>query len=90
MEGVPDLSYNVTYQSDGKEMQNTTSVNRIELFNLSSGSLYNIAVITVGIQNLKSTVVHYSDFTRKLTFFASIAKKKKKTRQRIHMHICRK
>ncbi|TWW75630.1 Receptor-type tyrosine-protein phosphatase eta, partial [Takifugu flavidus] len=65
MEGAQTLSYNVTYQSDGKEMQTiTTSVNRTELFNLSSGTLYNITLITVGIQNLHSTAVHYSDFTR--------------------------
>lgn len=66
MEGVPTLSYNVTYQSDDKEMQTIpTSVNATELLNLSSGTLYNITLITVGIQNLHSTAVHYSDFTRK-------------------------
>lgn len=65
MEGVPNLSYNVTYRSDGKESQTiTTSVKRAELFNLSSGTLYNITLITVGIQNLHSTAVYYSDFTR--------------------------
>lgn len=66
MEGAQTLSYNVTYQSDGKERQTiTTSVNHAELLNLSSGTLYNITLITVGIQNLHSTAVHYSDFTRK-------------------------
>lgn len=84
MEGAPTLSYNLTYQSDGEEMQTiTTSVNRTELFNLSSGTLYNITLVTVGIKNLLSTAVHYSDFTRKYL------SKKKPTHTHTKGYICK-
>lgn len=66
MEGVQNLSYELMYQSEGKEKKTiNTSVNHQELIHLSSGTLYNITLITVGIHSLHSTAVHYSEFTRK-------------------------
>lgn len=67
MDSTPNVSYYVAYQSSGKEMQNiTTSVNRTELSDLSSGTFYNVTLRTIGIQNLESTAVYYSTCTRKL------------------------
>lgn len=69
MGSVPNISYNVTYKADGMEMQTvTTSVNSINLSDLSSGTLYNITVVTVGAQNLTSTPVHKSIITSKLIY----------------------
>lgn len=66
MDGVPDIRYQLTYQSDGGEMLTlSTAVNNTELTELSSGTLYNITLETVGAQNLTSLAVHNSAFTRK-------------------------
>ncbi|XP_054475501.1 tenascin-X-like isoform X1 [Anoplopoma fimbria] len=65
MEGAPNISYYITYQPEGGEVKNTSAlVNTTELLSLSSGTSYNIAVETVGPQNLRSTVTHNSTFTR--------------------------
>lgn len=66
MDSAPDIRYHVTYQSDGGEMLTlSTAVNKTELTELSSGTLYNITLETVGPQNLTSSAVHSSAFTRK-------------------------
>lgn len=66
MEGASNISYHITYQSQDGEVQNqNTIVNYTELPSLSSGTLYNVTVETVGPQNLRSTVVRNSCFTRK-------------------------
>ncbi|KAK9516915.1 hypothetical protein VZT92_024823 [Zoarces viviparus] len=64
MEGAPHISYHITYQPEGGEVQTTSaSVNTTELSALSSGTSYTITVETVGPQNSKSTAVHNSAFT---------------------------
>ncbi|XP_037623767.1 receptor-type tyrosine-protein phosphatase eta isoform X4 [Sebastes umbrosus] len=64
MEGAPHISYHITYQPKGGEVQNkNASVNSTELSSLFSGTSYNITVETVGPQNLRSTPVHISAFT---------------------------
>lgn len=66
MEGAPDISYNITYQEKGGEVQTTnTKVNEMKLSGLSSGTSYDITVKTVGPQNLQSTTVNISTFTCK-------------------------
>lgn len=66
MKGAPNISYHITYQREGGEVQNKgLTVNSTELSMLSSGSSYNITVETVGPQNLRSEVVRNSAFTRK-------------------------
>ncbi len=66
MESAPLISYHITYQPDGGEVQNIrATVNNTELSLLSSGTSYSITVQTVGPQNLNSTVVRNSAFTRK-------------------------
>lgn len=66
MEGAPHISYLVTYQpEDGEVLNETTTTNSTELSLLSSGTSYNIALKTVGAQNLLSSAVHNSAFTRK-------------------------
>ncbi|XP_041794912.1 receptor-type tyrosine-protein phosphatase eta isoform X3 [Chelmon rostratus] len=64
MEGAPHISYLVTYQpEDGEVLNETTTTNSTELSLLSSGTSYNIALKTVGAQNLLSSAVHNSAFT---------------------------
>ncbi|XP_050929430.1 receptor-type tyrosine-protein phosphatase eta isoform X11 [Lates calcarifer] len=64
MKGAPNISYHITYQREGGEVQNKgLTVNSTELSMLSSGSSYNITVETVGPQNLRSEVVRNSAFT---------------------------
>ncbi|XP_068458580.1 receptor-type tyrosine-protein phosphatase eta-like [Clinocottus analis] len=64
MEGAPNVSYIITYQSEGGEEQNiNTSANTIELSSLLSGTSHNINVKTVGPQNLRSAAVQDSAFT---------------------------
>ncbi|XP_039989379.1 receptor-type tyrosine-protein phosphatase eta isoform X2 [Xiphias gladius] len=64
MEGAPNISYHITYQPEGGEVQHKNStVNSTELSLLSSGTSYNITIETVGPQNLRSTAVHISVFT---------------------------
>lgn len=66
MDGASQIGYHITYQRDGGEALNLNStVNKTELANLSSGTLYNITLVTVGPQNLQSTAVHTSTFTCK-------------------------
>lgn len=66
MEDAPNISYYITYQSQGGEVGSTSStVNSTTLSPLFSGTLYNITVTTVGPQNLRSTPVSNSTFTRK-------------------------
>ncbi|XP_008298883.1 receptor-type tyrosine-protein phosphatase eta isoform X2 [Stegastes partitus] len=62
MEGAPDISYRVTYQPGDGELH--TEVREVELSPLASGTSYNVTVETVGPQNLNSTIVHKSAFTR--------------------------
>lgn len=67
MDDVPDVGYHGAYQKDGSDIQYfNTSVNRIELSSLSSGTLYNITLVTV-VQNRNSTAVHHSSYTREST-----------------------
>ncbi|KAM7414244.1 hypothetical protein PAMA_019185 [Pampus argenteus] len=64
MEGAPNISYLITYQSEGGEIQsNSVKVNNTVLSLLSSGTSYNITVKTVGPQNLSSEVVSNSTYT---------------------------
>ncbi|XP_068578957.1 receptor-type tyrosine-protein phosphatase eta-like [Cebidichthys violaceus] len=64
MEGAPHISYHITYQPEGGEVQTkATLVNTTELSPLLSGTSYSITVETVGPQNLTSTAVHNSAFT---------------------------
>ncbi|XP_029290476.1 receptor-type tyrosine-protein phosphatase eta-like isoform X3 [Cottoperca gobio] len=64
MEGAPNISYHITYQTDGGEAQNKSPlVNHTELSSLLSGTSYNITVETVGPQSLKSKASHHSAFT---------------------------
>ncbi|XP_067357782.1 receptor-type tyrosine-protein phosphatase eta [Channa argus] len=64
IENASSISYNITYQAQGGAVQSTIStVNNTDLSLLSSGTLYNITVATVGPQNLMSTVVGISSFT---------------------------
>lgn len=66
MDGAPNISYYITYQSQGGDVQSTNStVNSTDLLLLSSGTLYNITVTTAGPQNLRSAVVSNSSYTRK-------------------------
>lgn len=66
LEGAPLISYRITYQPEGGEVQNTSAtVNNTELSLLYSGTSYDITVETVGPRNLKSTAVSKSAFTRK-------------------------
>ncbi|XP_061677448.1 receptor-type tyrosine-protein phosphatase eta-like isoform X2 [Syngnathoides biaculeatus] len=64
MEGAPLISYHIAYQQAGGSLQtaNTTN-NSMVLSQLSSGTLYNVTVDTVGPQNLMSSVVHRSAYT---------------------------
>uniref|UniRef100_A0A3Q1AWF7 protein-tyrosine-phosphatase n=1 Tax=Amphiprion ocellaris TaxID=80972 RepID=A0A3Q1AWF7_AMPOC len=64
MDGAPDISYHITYQGNGGEIQRKDSTDtNTELSPLSSGTSYNVTVQTVGPQNLTSTIVHNSAFT---------------------------
>ncbi|XP_026220782.1 phosphatidylinositol phosphatase PTPRQ-like isoform X35 [Anabas testudineus] len=64
MDGAPNISYYITYQSQGGDVQSTNStVNSTDLLLLSSGTLYNITVTTAGPKNLRSTVVSNSSYT---------------------------
>lgn len=66
MEGAPDISYHITYQPEGGTVQNKSSlITNTELSSLLSGTSYNVTVQTIGPQNLRSTVVSSSAFTRK-------------------------
>ncbi|XP_062418961.1 receptor-type tyrosine-protein phosphatase eta [Pungitius pungitius] len=64
MEGAPLISYYITYQPEGGKVQNkSSSSNATRLTSLSSGTLHNITVETVGPQNLRSTPIRGSAFT---------------------------
>lgn len=66
MENAPNISYSITYQSDGGNVQYISSlVNSTALNSLFSGTSYNITVQTVGAMNLSSTFVYNSTFTCK-------------------------
>ncbi|XP_044212573.1 receptor-type tyrosine-protein phosphatase eta isoform X1 [Thunnus albacares] len=65
MEGAPNISYYITYQRQGGELQNNSiTINNTVLSSLSSGMSYNITVKTIGPQNLMSEVVSNSAYTR--------------------------
>nr|XP_046249269.1 receptor-type tyrosine-protein phosphatase beta-like isoform X6 [Scatophagus argus] len=65
MEGAPNISYHITYQEkDGEVLSSYAMVNNTELSSLQSGTSYNITLKTIGPQNLTSTVVRSSAFTR--------------------------
>ncbi|XP_028307374.1 receptor-type tyrosine-protein phosphatase eta isoform X2 [Gouania willdenowi] len=64
MENVPAISYIITYQSKGGEVQTKNSTEKnLELSSLMSGASYNVAVQTVGAQNLQSSAVYGLFFT---------------------------
>ncbi|XP_059191053.1 receptor-type tyrosine-protein phosphatase eta isoform X2 [Centropristis striata] len=64
MQRAPNISYHISYQPEGGEVQNKSAVvNSAELSPLLSGTSYNITVQTVGPENLTSTVVRDSAFT---------------------------
>ncbi|KAM9376093.1 receptor-type tyrosine-protein phosphatase beta-like [Pholidichthys leucotaenia] len=65
MDNAVSISYYITYQREGGniETKNATEKN-IELSELWSGYSYNITVQTVGPQNLMSTAIYNSTFTR--------------------------
>lgn len=67
MADAPNISYLVNYSSpgDGTEQTKTTTVNQIELSPLSSGTLYNISVQTVGPEDIKSSAFYNSSYTSK-------------------------
>lgn len=55
---APDISYSITYQSEGGQPQPLSSMeNSLELRNLSSGTGYNITLVTIGPQNLTSAAI---------------------------------
>lgn len=68
MNGTPNINYFITYQpvvvvgSGGNQTKTSTGT---QLTGLMSGTLYNINITTVGPQNLSSTVVYNSSYTRK-------------------------
>lgn len=56
--GVPNISYSITYQSEGGQLNTIdTTENSIELSHLSSGTGYNITLVTIGPQNLTSEAI---------------------------------
>ncbi|KAM4618292.1 receptor-type tyrosine-protein phosphatase eta-like [Polymixia lowei] len=64
MESAPGISYNISYQSEGGQVQHQPSTaNSTVLSSLSSGTSYTVTVETVGPQNLRSEVVHKSIYT---------------------------
>ncbi|XP_070827425.1 receptor-type tyrosine-protein phosphatase eta-like [Chaetodon trifascialis] len=64
MEGAPQISYLVMYQSEGGEVLNkNTTDNSTVLSLLSSGTSYNVTLRTVGPEDLRSTAVYDSAFT---------------------------
>ncbi|XP_049578499.1 receptor-type tyrosine-protein phosphatase eta isoform X2 [Syngnathus scovelli] len=64
MEGSPFISYHITYERPDGEMHSTnTTKNSMVLSQLSSGTLYNTTVYTIGPQNLRSSAVHISGYT---------------------------
>lgn len=67
MEDAPGISYNITYQPTYENVmaQALTHSTTKELSPLSSGTRYTITVVTIGPQNLKSTAVNASSYTRK-------------------------
>lgn len=72
MDNVPGVGYRGVYQKEDSEIQYfNTSVNRTELSNLSSGTLYKITLVTV-VQNRNSTAVHHSSYTSELTLLKTV------------------
>lgn len=68
MDGAPNISYFITYQSvDGSSNMQTknSTENGTELPGLASGTLYNFTITTIGPQNLNSATVWSSSYTRK-------------------------
>ncbi|XP_068169430.1 receptor-type tyrosine-protein phosphatase eta-like [Antennarius striatus] len=64
MEAAPHISYHITYHPlAGEELNKTTTENNTELSPLSSGTSYNITLVSVGPENLRSTAVNNSTFT---------------------------
>ncbi|XP_034542618.1 tenascin-X-like isoform X4 [Notolabrus celidotus] len=65
MEDAPDISYHITCISpeDVEVLNKSTADYNAELSPLSSGTLYNISVQTVGPQKLKSSEVHIFTYT---------------------------
>ncbi|XP_037539109.1 receptor-type tyrosine-protein phosphatase eta [Nematolebias whitei] len=66
MDGAPNISYFITYQSvngsSNKQTKNSTE-NSTELSGLASGTLYNIAITTIGPQKLNSIPALNSSYT---------------------------
>ncbi|XP_065812681.1 receptor-type tyrosine-protein phosphatase eta [Labrus bergylta] len=64
MENAPHISYHIIYYSSKNNvLYNYSNTDKIELFQLSSGTRYNISVQTVGPEHLKSSKVVYSTLT---------------------------
>lgn len=64
LHGAPNISYNVTYQSEGGQPKEIiTMENSAELIDLSSGTLYDITLVTIGPQNLTSESINRSAAT---------------------------
>ncbi|XP_037111316.1 receptor-type tyrosine-protein phosphatase eta isoform X2 [Syngnathus acus] len=64
MERSPFISYHITYERPDGEMQTTnTTDNSVVLSQLSSGTLYNTTVYTIGPHKLRSSAVHISGYT---------------------------
>ncbi|XP_057692294.1 receptor-type tyrosine-protein phosphatase eta isoform X2 [Corythoichthys intestinalis] len=64
MEGAPNISYKVTYQKPGGQVETANTGNEsVVLSQLSSGTSYNLTVYTVGPQNLMSSAVDQSEYT---------------------------
>uniref|UniRef100_A0A673B464 protein-tyrosine-phosphatase n=1 Tax=Sphaeramia orbicularis TaxID=375764 RepID=A0A673B464_9TELE len=63
LEGASDIFYSITYQGGDIERTENSTDNSTELSSLSSGTLYNITVITVGPQYLRSTEARTSAYT---------------------------
>lgn len=63
MDGL-NVSYEVSYRSSQSEVNltQTTSLNAT-LTNLLSGSQYDIAVVTIGVKDLRSSLVNHTAYT---------------------------
>ncbi|XP_076026463.1 receptor-type tyrosine-protein phosphatase eta-like isoform X3 [Genypterus blacodes] len=64
MDGAPNISYHITYQHEKGRLQSQMSTaNNTVINSLFSGTFYNITAVTLGPQNLWSTIIHKSTFT---------------------------
>ncbi|XP_070687308.1 receptor-type tyrosine-protein phosphatase eta-like [Pempheris klunzingeri] len=85
MDGAPHISYCITYQPEGGEVQNqSTTANYTELSSLSSGTFYKVAVETIGPQELRSTAVRNSAFTIPNPVLNLVASPKSTTSIEVH------